>query len=89
VRIVVRNVGTSTIRTRTYGSPEYRLIAKLFDGDRQVQDRWLALPCDLRPGETAEIAFAPLARATSLRLYHALQDVPMLEPEPWEVVDVT
>jgi len=88
VRIAVRNVGTSTLRTRTYGTPEYRLIAKLFDGDQQVDDRWLALPCDLHPGEVAELAFTPRARATSLRLHHALQDVPMLEPEPWEVIDV-
>ncbi len=88
VRLVVRNDGPSIIRTRTYGSPEYRLIAKLFVGDRQVSDRWLALPCDLHPGETAEIVFAASVPATSIRLYHALQDVPMLEPDPWEVVDV-
>jgi glycosyltransferase involved in cell wall biosynthesis len=88
VRIAVRNAGPSTIRTHTYGTPEYRLIVKLFDGDRQVQDRWLSLPCDLRPGETAELTFPPLARPTSIRLYHALQDVPMLEPEAWEIVHV-
>ena len=81
--IVVRNDGTDTIGTRTYGQPEYRMIAKLFDGDREVQDRWLALPCDLRPGDVATIAFERRAHATTLRLYHALQDVPMLEPEPW------
>lgn len=88
VRIAVRNVGPSTIRTRTYGTPEYRLIVKLFDGERQIQDRWLALPGDLLPGETTELTFAPLGQPTRLRLYHALQDVPMLEPDAWEVVDV-
>ncbi|HYH05655.1 MAG TPA: glycosyltransferase [Thermoanaerobaculia bacterium] len=81
VRIVVRNVGEATILTRTYHQPEYRMIAKLFDGERQVQDRWLALPCDLRPRETVELSFPRIGHATTLRLYHALQDVPMLEPE--------
>ncbi|MGN6184220.1 MAG: glycosyltransferase family 4 protein [Thermoanaerobaculia bacterium] len=88
VRIAIRNIGPSMIQTRTYGSPEYRLIAKLFDGETQIQDRWLSLPCDLRPNETAEITFAPIAKPTSIRLYHALQDIPMLEPEAWEIVDV-
>lgn len=81
VRIVVRNAGEATILTRTYHQPEYRMIAKLFDGERQTQDRWLALPCDLRPGETAELTFPRIGNGTTLRLYHALQDVPMLEPE--------
>lgn len=80
VRIVVRNAG-ETILTRTYHQPEYRMIAKLFDGERQVQDRWLSLPRDLRPGETAELTFPRIGNGTTLRLYHALQDVPMLEPE--------
>jgi glycosyltransferase involved in cell wall biosynthesis len=89
VSLVVRNGGDATIRTRTYGQPEYRLIAKLFDGGRVVQDRWLALPCDLAPGASAAIVFTRTAPATSLRLYHALQDVPMLEPQAWaEVGDV-
>lgn len=84
VRLVIRNAGDTIIRTRSYDQPEYRLIAKLFDGDVEVQDRWLALPRDLRPGDVAELTFPRTARkATSLRLYHALQDIPMLEARAW------
>jgi hypothetical protein len=87
--LTVKNAGASTICTRTYGQPEYRLIAKLFAGEAQVQDRWLGLPRDLGPGETATLAFPRRAEGTTVRLYHALQDVPMLDPEPWaEVRDV-
>ena len=78
--IRVHNTGPTTLRTRTYGQPEYRLIAQLFDGDRLIEDRWLALPCDLHPGETTELAM-PFAREGTLRLFHAIQDIPMLEPE--------
>ncbi|HEX8408800.1 MAG TPA: glycosyltransferase [Thermoanaerobaculia bacterium] len=86
--LVVRNAGTTTIRTRTYAEPEYRLIAKLFDGEKLVQDQWLALSKDLHPGDTAEIPFEQRAHATELRLYHALQDIPMLDAEPWETARV-
>lgn len=75
--IVLRNIGDSVIRTRTYGEPEYRLIAN---------GEWLALPRDLGPGETAEIAYRG-TRGT-LRLYHALQGIPMLEPEAFASADV-
>jgi glycosyltransferase involved in cell wall biosynthesis len=88
VRFIVRNDGPATIYTRTYGQPEYRLIARLFAGEQYVQDQWLALPCDLRPGETAELTFPARSHATTLRLYHALQDIPMLEPEAWGSFDV-
>jgi glycosyltransferase involved in cell wall biosynthesis len=89
VRLVIRNAGDTIIRTRSYDQPEYRLIAKLFDGDAEVQDRWLALPRDLRPGDVAELAFPRIARkVTTLRLYHALQDVPMLEEQAWETARV-
>jgi hypothetical protein len=92
--LTLKNLGAFTICTRTYGEPEYRLIAKIFDGDVQVFDRWLSLPCDLRPGETATIRFEhtkAVAAATALqtlRLYHALQDVPMLEPAPFAEVSL-
>jgi glycosyltransferase involved in cell wall biosynthesis len=89
ITISIRNDGPDVIRTRTYGQPEYRLIAKLFDGDREVQDRWVALPGDLRPGESATVTFPRIAKAaTALRLYHALQDVPVVDDAPWEIVDV-
>ena len=89
VRITVKNIGDATIRTRTYGQPEYRLLAKLFDGGVQLQDRWLALPRDLRPGEEATVELPRIGDPTVLRLYHALQDIPMLEPQPWaEVSDL-
>jgi hypothetical protein len=88
VVITLKNIGAFTICTRTYGQPEYRLIVKLFDSDRQVHDRWLGLPRDLAPGQTATLAF-PWRGGTTLRLYHALQDVQMLDPEPFaEVRDV-
>lgn len=86
--ITLRNTSPTTILTRAYGTPEYRLIAKLFDGEREVQDRWLSLPCDLRPGETTTLAFPLIGGGTTLRLYHAMQDIPMLEPEPFEVARV-
>ena len=86
--LVVRNVGTTTVKTRTYAEPEYRLVVRLFAGERVVQDQWLPLPKDLQPGESVEIAFTPRAHGDTLRLYHALQDVPMLPPEPWESVRV-
>ncbi|HEY0159992.1 MAG TPA: glycosyltransferase [Thermoanaerobaculia bacterium] len=76
--LALTNRGTSTIRTRTYGQPEYRLIAQVVREGRVVDDRWLALPCDLRPGATATIDYTPRAEGT-LRLYHALQDVPIVE----------
>jgi glycosyltransferase involved in cell wall biosynthesis len=80
--LVIRNIGDTTIRTCTYAEPEYRLIVKWLRGDRVVHDQWLALPKDLHPGDTAEI---PLRKvdADTIRLYHALQDVPMLEPGAW------
>lgn len=76
--LVIRNEGPAAIRTRTYGTPELRLIAKVFDGDRVLEDRWLALPKDLHPGESVALDFVPRAPGT-LRLYTALQDIPIVE----------
>jgi len=89
IHITVKNTGAATIRTRTYGQPEYRLLAKLYEHGTEIQDRWLALPRDLRPGDEATVEFPHLGNPTTLRLYHALQDIPMLEPEAWaEVSDL-
>lgn len=59
------NTGTATITTRTYGQPELRII----DGDR-----WLSLPCDLRPGESVELELR-----TEGPIYLALQGIPFVE----------
>lgn len=93
IRIVVRNSGPQVLRARTYGQPEYRLIAKVFDGSDVIEDRWLELAGDLRPDETAELAL-PLftrRRPLTLRLYHAIQDVPTVDDHEWaraELLDV-
>ena len=80
--LVIRNAGDAVIRTRVYGQPEYRLIVKWLRDGRVVRDEWIALPKDLHPGETAEIALRRVD-ADTIALHHALQDVPMLEPEAW------
>jgi glycosyltransferase involved in cell wall biosynthesis len=79
--IVLRNSGDFTLRTRTYGEPGYRLMMLTFDGNAVIDDRWVELPRDLRPGDAAEVAL-PRARGT-LRLYHAIEGIPMIAPEPF------
>jgi glycosyltransferase involved in cell wall biosynthesis len=91
VRLTLRNRGGETIRTRTYGQPEYRLIVKLYAAGVQVQDRWLELPRDLAPGEVAELEF-PLhvaADEVEARLYHAMQDVPAVDARAWVAARLT
>ena len=79
--ITIRNDGDAILRAGVYGEPAYRIIVKGFDGDTQLFDRWFALPRDLAPGDEATLELPPFARANSLRLYHAIESVPMLEPE--------
>ena len=77
-RIRLRNTGDSTLKAKSYGQPGYRVIVK-WDGG----DRWVELPGDLGPGETVEI---PAPHAGPLRLYHALESIPMLDPEPFDAL---
>ncbi|HEV8436263.1 MAG TPA: hypothetical protein VGR95_22835, partial [Thermoanaerobaculia bacterium] len=81
-RITLTNTGDFTIRTRVYGEPGYRLIAKLFENDREIADRWIELPRDVAPGEQATVD-VPYRAGATLRLYHAVEGIPMLDPEPW------
>jgi hypothetical protein len=81
-RVTIRNNGDFTLGAKVYGQPSYRLIAKLFDGERQIDDRWIELPRDLAPGESATITI-PYRGGATLRLYHAIEGIPMLEPEAW------
>ena len=79
----VRNIGHETIQTRSYGTPGYRLIARIVREGRVIDDRWLELPRDLEPGGTAMLELPAESAGGTLALYHALEGVPMYEPEPW------
>jgi len=81
-QLTLANRGDFTLRARVYGDPGYRLIAKLFEDEREVADRWIELPRDVAPGEQATIAI-PFRAGATLRLYHAIEGIPMLDPEPW------
>jgi hypothetical protein len=80
--LTLHNSGDFTLRTRSYEQPGYRLIAKLFDGATELDSRWIELPCDVAPGGEASVA-VPFRAGATLKLYHAMQGVPMLEPEAW------
>ncbi len=79
--VTLRNKGDSTLRTRSYGQPGYRLMMLVFDGDAVIDDRWIELPRDLRPGDAAEVALPHIAG--TLRLYHAIEGIPIVVPEPF------
>jgi glycosyltransferase involved in cell wall biosynthesis len=81
-RLTLTNTADFTIRTRVYGEPGYRLIAKLFEDDKEIADRWIELPRDVAPGEQATVD-VPYKEGATLRLYHAIEGIPMLDPEPW------
>jgi glycosyltransferase involved in cell wall biosynthesis len=72
----VQNVGDVTLKARSYGEPAYRMIVKSGDFNR-----WLELPRDLAPGETTEVEIA--APPGLYTFHHALESVPMLDPESW------
>jgi glycosyltransferase involved in cell wall biosynthesis len=79
--LVVRNTGDFTLRARSYGEPGYRLMMLTFDSETVIDDRWVELPRDLRPGESTT-ASLPSVRGV-LRLYHAIEGIPLIEPEPF------
>ncbi len=78
--IELLNAGDATIRAREYGQPGYRMIVKLFDGGAEIYDHWVALPRDLAPGARTTVTL-PVRGHGTLALYHALEGIPMLEPE--------
>ncbi|HET7707172.1 MAG TPA: glycosyltransferase family 4 protein [Thermoanaerobaculia bacterium] len=87
-RLTLRNDGDSPLRARVYGEPAYRLLVKLFDESGEVADYWLQLAGDLLPGATAEIGVPLQDRAVTLRIYHALEGIPIIDPMPAAEVGV-
>ena len=86
--LTIRNDGQSTLRTRVYGFPGYRLIAKIFYNGGEIYDRWLEFPCDLAPGETTTVELPGTLGSGTLALYHAMEGIPMLAPEAWARVAI-
>jgi glycosyltransferase involved in cell wall biosynthesis len=80
--LLLTNRGDVTLRARS----EYHLVMQVIDGDRVTLDRWLQLPGDLAPGETATIPL-PNMQGT-LRLFHAIYDVPEVDPQPFAVMEL-
>lgn len=85
--VTIRNAGQATIATRVYGFPAYRLIAKLRDGWREVESRWIELPRDLPPGGETTVA-VPWRSGLTLELHHALEGIPTVDAGPWYVCEV-
>lgn len=83
--IRVCNNGDAELVARTYGTPGYRLIAKLHRGGAQIADRWLQLPGDLAPGSESSLLWPVTSSAgkATLTLQHAAEGLPQLETEPW------
>ena len=86
--LTIRNDGQSTLHTRVYGFPGYRLIAKIFYNGGEIYDRWLEFPCDLAPGETTTVELPGTLGSGTLALYHAMEGIPMLAPEAWARVAI-
>lgn len=84
--VTLRNDGAVTLRAAEYGQPGYRAVLKLFDGEREVYDRWVALPRDLASGETTEITLPD--RGERVRLYNGLEGVPLAGEEPDAEVEI-
>ena len=86
--LTLRNDGEAVIRARVYGEPGYRLLVKLYDDAGEVADHWLQLPGDLGPGASADIRIPLPDGALTLRMYHALEGIPVIDPAPAAEVSV-
>ena len=80
--LTLRNDGDATVEARVYGQPAYRALVKLFDQGREVADHWLQLDRDLPPGALGELRVpVPGEGALTLRLFHALEGIPLVEAQ--------
>ena len=78
--VTLKNEGHTTILAGEYGQPGYRAILKLRD-----TDRWVALPRDVRPGESVQIPFAGSGRLT---LTNALEGIAIVDETPAAEVEL-
>jgi len=78
--VTLKNDGETTMLAGEYGQPAYRAILKLDDSDR-----WIALPRDLRPGQSVEIPFKGSGRLT---LTNALEGIAIVDDTPAAEVEL-
>ncbi len=86
--LTLKNNGASTLQTHVYGQPGYRAVIKLMSNNREVQDRWIELPRDVHPGESVDITISLYADADSVRLFNALESIPIVDQEPASVAEI-
>ncbi len=83
--VTLRNDGDFTLRAGEYGQPGYRAILKVFDGDKQIADRWVALSRDLAPGEATRIE---MSGGNRLTLTNALEGIALVDETPAAEVEL-
>jgi glycosyltransferase involved in cell wall biosynthesis len=88
IELSLRNESADTLISASYGSPGYRLIVKVFDGHEEVSEEWLTLGVDLHPEQSVTVSVDAAPRGSSVRLFHALQGIPQLEPEAFASFEV-
>jgi glycosyltransferase involved in cell wall biosynthesis len=90
IRITLRNDGDGLLRAATWGEPGYRLVALVLAQAAVIHDEWIALPCDLAPGERCEVELRlqSSAAALELQLFDAIEGVPTVEGAPWARVEL-
>jgi len=88
VRLVLRNDDVAVLRAVAYGSPEYRLVVKIFAGGEEIGSQWLSLSRDVSSGESAEFHLVVEERATTLALHHRMEGIASVHGAPFAVVTV-
>lgn len=90
IRLAITNVGSTRLQSGVFGQPGYRILAKVFENGQEIFDRWIELPRDLNPGDSARIEFGFRALSKDLRLLlaHAIEGVPHFDLPPFARVEL-
>ena len=90
VRLALTNVGGTRLQAGVFGLPGYRVLAKVFENGQEIFDRWIELPRDLNPGDSARIEFAFRSSSGDLRLLvaHAIEGVPHFDLAPFGSAEI-
>ena len=70
------NTSGDVILNPSYLTPAYRIVAKFFDGAREISSSWIAPTCDILPRDTFTCSVARVSAATAVELHHALESIP-------------